>query len=76
MKRVIIQSAEAVTSGSTSKAVMAIAEDYVYNNIEGSEQYINDEGLFCDQDGNQIDLMDGCDFGNHDGSAISVEVTY
>lgn len=79
MTQVTIQSASIVYSGNPSEEALKIAEDYAYNHIEDSEQYINDEGLFCDKDGNIIDLMDGCDFGDLPDSewgCISVEVSY
>ena len=77
MKRVIISSATISHSGASS-AALSIAEDFAYCELEGSAIWVNDEGLPCDNDGNLIDLMDDCDYGDlreSEYESIAVTVT-
>jgi len=79
MTQVTIQSAEIVYSGYASEKALAIAEDYAYNNLKDSVHYVDEDGVLCDKDGNHIDLMSGCDFGDcaeRDHETIGVDYTY
>ena len=79
IRQVRVSSTNVEYSGYASDTALQIAEDYAYNEVEGSVIWVDADNLPCDKYGTLIDLLYDCDFGDvsdRDRETIGIDFTF